>query len=310
MSENPPPWFARFSAMHPGYSSDNVAQPSQGATNHVTFLQRDGEIVVAKVFCERERKEREQFALMHWQHTGLVPRIIWQDDPVVIVMSYVPGIGSSAARAIGGDVWRNSCRAIGHAIGSLTQVPLSQSDRNQFESRFYGELGSLEAYLGKITALGRSICEKDSDFSGEFWSDSLDFIDTQLDRLLSEPRILYDQDVGNLHVEHGRFSGFFDLEMCVVGGASMQLGSSLGIVNDHPDSWNQFRAGWHAATGTVIDDAASAAAAAAYQLLGWREISRYLSYDGTPGSGYKWASPADPTWYDRSFAAIRTMLRS
>ncbi len=39
-----------------------------------------------------------------------------------------------------------------------------------------------------------------------------------------------------------------------------------------------------------------------------REISRYLSYDGTPGTGYDWATPADPTRYRQTIEGINALL--
>ncbi len=50
-----------FIAAHPEYTRRGVEQPGQGATNRVIFARRGGELVVLKVFCEAERKERECF---------------------------------------------------------------------------------------------------------------------------------------------------------------------------------------------------------------------------------------------------------
>ena len=62
-----------FIAEHSGCTRDGVAQPGQGATNRVVFVRRGEELLVCKVFCEAERKERECFGLRHWARTGLVP---------------------------------------------------------------------------------------------------------------------------------------------------------------------------------------------------------------------------------------------
>jgi hypothetical protein len=50
------------------------------------------------------------------------------------------------------------------------------------------------------------------------------------------------------------------------------------------------------------------AIAAAVHLLSWRVITRYMSYDGTPGSGYKWAKPADPARYRQLIDETEEML--
>ena len=299
-----------FIAQHPGYTRQGVEQPGQGATNRVVFVRRGDDLVVLKVFCEAERKERECFGLRHWWETGLVPELIADVDPRMIVMSYVPGVHLGQARQMDGDVvWREACRETGRAIGSLTRVPLSAADRSAFESRFYDGLGTLEAYLGRILELGRSIHARDPDFGDGFWQENLDFVEVQLDGLLSQPRVLYHQDVGNLHVQQGRFIGFYDLEMCRVGCAAMQLASSLGMLGGEVTGWEPFCEGWEAATHRPLGLDDRRAAAAAHSLLRWREISRYLSYDGTPGSGVAWASPADPVRYHRSIQATERLLK-
>jgi hypothetical protein len=298
-----------YIAAHPGYTRQGVEQPKQGATNRVIYARRDHELVVFKVFCEVERKERECFALRHWQETGLVPELIWDADARMIVMSYLPGVSLPAAREAYGEVaWREACLETGRATASLIGVSLGTAEGAAFESRFYEGLGALGAYLGRILELGRSIHSRDPDFGGRSWQESLDLIEGQLDSILAQPRALYHQDPGNLHVEQGRFVGFFDLEMCRVGGAAMQLASALGMLEGRQDGWVPFRAGWEAATGAPLGPADRIAALAASYLLHWREISRYLSYDGTPGSGYAWASPADPVAYRKSMETAEGLL--
>jgi len=76
-------------------------------------------------------------------------------------------------------------------------------------------------------------------------------------------------------------------------------------------AWERFRAGWKQATSArlgVAERNAAAAAFAAVHLLSWREISRYMSYDGTPGTGFVWASPADPVRYERTVREAKDML--
>jgi hypothetical protein len=226
-----------------------------------------------------------------------------------IVMSHVPGVYLGQAQEVDdAATWRSACRETGRAVGSLTRVPLSAAKRATFESRFYDGLGTLEAYLGRIIDLGTSIQARDPDFQDEFWRESLDFARSQLASILARPRVLYHQDPANLHVWQGRFMGFFDLEMCRVGCAAMQLASSIGMLEGKKRAWEPFREGWEMATGRSLGPGDLQAALAANHLLHWREISRYLSYDGTPGSGYDWASPVDPVRYRRSIKGVASML--
>ena len=300
-----------FMAEHGRLTRQGVEQPGQGTTNRVIFVRGQDGLVVFKVFCEAERKDRECFALRHWRATGLVPELIWDVDATMIAMSHVPGIWLATAREQEGQAaWGQACRETGQAVGSLTRVPLSAAGQADFESHFYEGSRSLESYLGRIIGLGRGVHARDGDFRDGFWQRSLDFVEAELDGILSQPRVLYHQDVGNLHVQRGRFMGFFDLEMCRVGCAAMQLGSSLDMLEGYPEGWGLFRDGWETATGGPLTPADCRAAAAARQLLGWREITRYLSYDGTPGTGYSWASPADPASYRNSFQAVENLLHT
>jgi len=298
-----------FIAQHRDYTRRGVEQPGQGATNRVMFARRGEGLVVFKVFCTVDRKERECFALRHWRETGLVPELICDVDERMIVMSHVPGVSLHDARGTDGEAtWRRACREVGRATGSLTRVPLGDADRAAFEARFYDGLAALGPYLNRIIELGRSIHARDPDFRGDFWRDSLDFIDAELPGIVAQPHALYDQDVGNLHVQRGRFSGFFDLEMCRVGGPAMQLASAIGMLNGDLAAWEPFRHGWEAATERPLILPDRCAAAAAKHLLCWREISRYLSYDGTPGTGYAWADPADPVRYRTAIKAAENLF--
>jgi hypothetical protein len=262
-----------FLAEHPGCTRDGVAQPGQGATNRVIFVRRGEELLVCKVFCEAERKERECFGLRYWAGTGLVPRLLWDADPRMIVMSHVPGTFLRESRPVDGEaVWPEACRETGRAIGSLTCVPLCEQDRAAFESRFYRDLPTLPAYLGRILELARGIHTRDPDFRGGFWRESLDLMEAELPEILAEPAVLYHQDVANLHVQRGRFMGFFDLEMCRVGCAAMQLASSLAMFarertpgETFRDGWGSFCGGWESATGKPLDAADLRAALAAAQ---------------------------------------------
>lgn len=298
-----------FIHAHPEYTRHGVEQPGQGSTNRVILAQRYGELVVFKVFCQRERKERECFAYRHWQETRLIPQLLVDVDPLTIIISHIPGVYLHEVQETGAAAtWKGACCAIGRAVGALTLVPLSATDRTAFEARFYDVLGPLEAYLGRILELSWGVHARDPDFQDLFWRQSLDFIEAHLDSILSQPRILYHQDVSNLHVQGGRFMGFFDLEMCRVGCAAMQLASAMGMLENAPTAWEPFREGWKRTTGQPLALADLNAAAAAHQLLQWREICRYLSYDGTPGTGHDWASPADPVRYCQAIEAVAGML--
>jgi len=298
-----------YIAAHREITLDGVAQPGQGATNRVIFGRRGDDLVVFKVFCEAERKARSLFALRHWACTGLVPRLLDDIDQITILKTHVPGTYLLTALEVEGEqAWPTTCRATGAAVAALGAVQLNDADRAGFETRFYGDLGSLEAYADRILTLGRSIVTCDLDFTDAFWSTNLDFLEGQLPALLAQPRCLYHQDVSNLSVQDGTFRGFFDLEMCRVGCAAMQLGAAVRTFLPQPGGWKPFLEGYESVTGRRLTGTERRCVAAAASLLDWREITRYMSYDGSPGSGYAWASPADSTVYREKVEAVRELL--
>ena len=295
-----------FLDLHPEFTLEGVTQPGHGTTNKVYFVRWGENLAVIKVFCERERKDRECFGLTHWQSTGLFPKLIYADDPTMIVMSHIPGMYLSQSRQLEGEQhWRAACRAAGHAIASLTRVPLPVADVTRFESRFYGAQ-TLRSFLERVLELGRLIHSRDSDFSGDFWRNSLDFMESSLETLLAQQRILYHQDM-QYNVSGGKFRGFFDVEMCRVGTAAIQLGSSLSAIRVEDGSWEFFKQGWETAAG-VLTQTDLEGAAAFNHVMTWRVISRYFSYDGRPGTGFDWASPADPVWARQTIERIDKML--
>jgi hypothetical protein len=272
-----------FIEENPGYTRAGVPQPSQGSTNCVVFGRLGEKLVVFKVFCEVERKQRECFAFEHWHATSLVPELLWADDPSMIIMSHVPGKSLGEIHEADRLDYH---RDIGRAVARLVSVPISESTRASFEARFHQkESGTFEAYLQRILDMGRGVQELDGDFADGYWRESLDFIEAQLPFLLAQPRVLYNQDAGNCHMEDGVVTGFFDLEMCRIGIAVMQIAAAPGPF-DGAAEWRAFRAGWEEVIGRGITREEINAVSAAKQFLGWREITRYLSYDGTPGTGY------------------------
>jgi hypothetical protein len=267
-------------------------------------------MVVFKAFVWEEFKARECYALNHWRTTGLVPELLCDvDSEEMIIMSWIKGdyLGRSIREKEGEEAWRSACRTTGHAAGSLTRVPMTNEEKTDFESRFY-EGSTLKGYLGQILSLGRSVQARDPGFRDQFWKENLDFMEEQQEAILAQPRVLYHEDVANVHVYAGRFVGFFDLEMSRVGCAAMQLGALLNDVAHRQGEWDSFRKGWEAAIGAEMSLAEKRAAVAASHFLSWRVITRYLTYDGTPGTGAHWASPADPVRFRKEIEGIQEMV--
>ena len=296
-----------FIAAHPEYSRD-VPQLGQGSTNHVVYARRGDTNVIFKHCCDVGRKERECFGMRHWHDTNLVAKLQWDCDQDMVLITHIPGTWLHRAKDVDGEeAWRSACRESGKAIAALTMVPLSVNAQNEFQTRFYEER-TFEDYARKILRLGRSVHALDPGFQHSYWNENLDFIENCLGAMLAEPPVLYHQDVGNFHVQAGRFMGFFDVESCRIGCASMQFGSSLLLPKKDDGSWALFREGWEEQRGAKLTTVDRACAAAGNHLLVWRWITRYLSYDGTPGSGFDWASPADPQSAKECIDGVNEML--
>ncbi len=310
----------QFIFEYPEYTREGVDLRPPMGTNRVVFARRGQDKVVFKVFCEEERKERECFALRHWHKTGLVPHIIWDDDPTMVILSWIPGLTMGEAREQGATdaEFCTVYQQIGEAFATLNTVPLSPADQAAFENRFYSDLGPLDSYLERILELAKGVHVRDPDFQDVFWGESLDFIEEQLNKILNQPRLLYHQDAGNLHIKGERLIGFFDLEMCRVGGFAMQLAAAPGVFYEdgsNPEElrkvlWRAFRRGWEDAIGNPLSFDDLEAITAANHLLNWREITRYLSYDGTPGTGFSWANPADPVRYRNRLEPLARVLQT
>jgi hypothetical protein len=223
-------------------------------------------------------------------------------------MSHLPGLMLYTSKYIDGDeAWRSACEETGKAVGSLTRVPFGTKERKAFETKFHGALTGYESYIDRIVKLGRSIHANDPAFKNDFWCKSLDFIEAQIPAILDEPRVLVHLDVANLHVQNGRFIGFFDFETCRIGSASLQLAASLPMLRASRTAWKLFRHGWELATNAVLDGDDLTKVSACSQLLGWRNISRNLSYDGTPPTG-EGTKPVDPKPYKRVFEDVNELL--
>jgi hypothetical protein len=296
-----------FIAANPEYSRHNIEQPKQGSTNRVIFATRGQDNVVFKICCDNERKERECFGLRYWQDTGLVAKLIWDNDPRMLVMSHVPGTWLPLLRKSEGEIaWRMATREYGRATAMLALTPLSLNAKAAFESKFYGK-ETVSDHLTKILRLGRAIHANDQDFRVQYWEQNLEFYESQIPLLLAQSSTLYHQDLQG-HVRNGKFQGFFDVEMCRTGCIAMQLGSAMGGILAQDHSWQYFLAGWEDAIGRELTETDRTTAAAFNTALVWRVISRYFTYDGTPGSGATWATPADSSWARRQIDGANALL--
>ena len=269
-----------FVARNPRYSITSDQSGSQSATNYVIFGQHGDEQVVFKYFCEDERKEREVYALRHFAATGLVPHLLVEDGPRLIVQSHIPGRGLIAPQgsAFATVDTQRVGYTLGQAVAALTSVPLSPQAARAYESTFYDGL-PLEQYIGDILAAAQLIHQNVPAYGGSLFAASLASIKSSLDYLLAQPRLLYHQDALNMHFVGSDFAGFFDLEMCRVGTEAMQIGS-LWYVCATYDNWRAFAQGFAKQSSRKLGKLDFYAAQAFAHFLVWRYISRSGRWHG------------------------------
>lgn len=281
------PAITEFVADHPHYRIELDQSGSQSVTNYVIFGRHIDDIqgeqpVVFKYFCRDERKEREVYGLRHFAATGLVPELLDEHGTRLIVVSriagaFLPNPETQAAafhtvdRALAGFT-------LGQATAQLTSVPLTAAAAQAFESRFYdGE--SLAKYLHDILRAAHAIQQRVTCYGAPIFADSLTQIEANLDAMLCQPRLLYHQDAMNMHFDQSRFTGFFDLEMCRVGIAAMQIGALWRIFTDY-GNWGDFAAGFANGTGRELTQADLEMSRAFANFMVWRYISDYGDWHG------------------------------
>lgn len=282
------PVVERFVQQHPEYRIDANQSGSQSVTNYVIFghcAGHEGEQrVIFKYFCRDERKQREIFALRHFAATGIVPQLLEDEGPRLIVVSYIPGAFLPWPEDHAADVRAIDRSVMGHTLGSATAklitTPLPPHVAQEFESRFYdGE--TLPAYLQNILHASQAIHQRVDCYKDELFGRSLAVVAENLPRILAQPRLLYHQDALNMHFVGSCFSGFFDLEMCRVGTEAMQIGSLWSIINSY-GVWDAFAHGFAEVTERSLTAPDWEASRAFAHFMIWRSISDYGEWQGTP----------------------------
>ena len=280
------PAITQFVADHPHYRIDPDQSGSQSVTNYVVFGQRRDEHgeqpVVFKYFCRDERKEREVYGLRHFAATGLVPQLLDEHGTRLIVVARIGGgfLPNPATQTAAFHMVDKALVGftLGQATAQLTSVPLTAGAAQAFESRFYdGE--SLAKYLSDILRASSAIQQRVACYRDPIFAQSLAQIDANLDALLRQPRLLYHQDALNVHFDQSRFTGFFDLEMCRVGSAAMQIGALWRIFTDY-GNWGDFAAGFANGAGRELTKADLEMSRAFANFMVWRSISDYGDWHG------------------------------
>jgi len=276
----------RLAQRHPDLQID-VAH-AHVATNWTAVGTTRGARMVVKHFAQRERWLNEVACLRHLASTGTVPAVIDGDCEPFLVGEHLAGEDATAGyRAVQDDgaALQALSAAIGMAQGRLAATPLPlpgpgycpvrdfsvmvwHPDPQQMLIRY---LDTCQRIVRVLPAYGEGIFQA-----------SLALVGAQLPSIGMRRRCLYHEDISNLKVDRGRFTGFFDLEMCRAGTDLMQLGVGLQCCGPGRLSWPAFKQGFEHGSGQILSSADLQSAIAMFHLYAWIRICRWGWWDGDP----------------------------
>lgn len=278
------PLVTDFVARHPEYTILPDQSGNHSVTNYVIFGTRHTEStdehVIFKVFCDDERLARERYALQHFGGTGLVPRILHQEGTRLLIQSYIPGGWTPRPGEIEFATFNAAYAgySLGNATATLLGAPFSTSDAQFYEQSFY-DGQTLADYFQTIITAAWQVQRTVPAYGDDLFSDSLREIEAALPNIMQQPRVLYHQDAMNMHFVGNDFSGFFDLEMCRVGTAAMQIGSLWNFFATY-QNWRAFAEGYASFAGETLDQRDFDTARAFAHFLVWRYVTRSSRWQG------------------------------
>jgi hypothetical protein len=257
-------------------------------TNWTAFGTLRGSAVVVKHFAQRERWLNEVACLRHLAASGTVPRVLDGDCEPFLVAERLVGedaaAGYRAAHAAGTGLEALS-EAIGAALAAVVMTPLPVSGPGYCPVRDFAVIPwspDPHAMLVRYLQSCQRIVHVLPSYAAGIFATSLALLSAQLPTIGQRRRCLYHEDISNLTINHGRFSGFFDLEMCRLGTDLMQLGIGLQCCGPGRLAWPQFRRAFERGTGQELTCVDLQSAIAMHHFYAWIRICRWGWWDGDP----------------------------
>jgi hypothetical protein len=249
----------------------------QGANNLVFFGFLRGQRAVFKACYGRQVKETEVSAIKLWSRTGFVPRLLDESHPNIYVMSAAPGmLWSKYLRQHGSLPGSGRIDSVLHEIGrglrSLTDCPLTP------ELACKGVCGfpDVEPFMRKVLECGLEVHAQVDGYQDAFYGQSLRLIESQLEEVLNQPRILIWDDTSNVLVDECGSVTFIDFEATGMGTPYTQLGSALRLAQGQPRALEWLLNGFCGAGGDIRSlNGATVLAMAHFSI--WLRIVRFLS---------------------------------
>ena len=274
-----------LSREHPGYSIEALQPNYRGGTNLITMGLCGAEPIVFKYFEAPDRYRNELFCLNHFAATGWVPRVLHVIPDKLIAMSRLPSDDRGLHQLSANEVAPLS-NEIGAALACLAKVPLHRTDGGywpvtDFTAILWGRSPreSINVYLERCRRIHAGMPE----YATPLFTASLRLIETQLDAIAAQPEILWHEDIGNLAVNHGRLTGFYDLEMCRGGTEAMQLGVAIRLCLIGL-SWPALLRGYESKIGHPLSPSDLLSVLAMHHFYCWIRVCHWGWWDGDPAN--------------------------
>jgi len=233
-----------FVTKNPKFSVNPTQPAYRGGTNFITFGHYDLKPIVFKYFVRNYRWQNEYFCLRYFAKTGYVPRILAVVPEQLIVMTRLLGQGLGQEDLSSQSVQQVSYQ-IGQALAAFAQTPLPEvesgySPVSDFKCMEWGT--DLREVLKRYLMLCRAVQEVIPTYQTPFFTKSLTLVESQIDVISKQPRILFHEDIRNMIAHRGTFVGFYDLEMCRLGTEAMQLGVAVRLCKKQ--EWHSYCLDW------------------------------------------------------------------
>jgi len=265
------------------FEFDHSERLPQGANNRILAGRYEDRPVVFKYFDDRinkpgaaKRMERERFALRHWRRQAEIPVLEFEGPNYLLIQRFPGRSFSEVLRETPGHAQRALLDRVGAQVGDL-YARLAETPLHNLE---VDPVAECEALLARCEALAPRFSE------GEF---TLPYIRAQLPRLVRERPVLYryDNNFGNLILNHDQLVGLVDFEQCYIGTESRMLGAMLDTMPEiypafpNRPAWPVMRDAYEQRRGQKLDDEQMAGVLAMAMLNHWQRIHETLEQKGT-----------------------------
>jgi hypothetical protein len=231
-------------------------------TNFVLSGQSGDRPVIYKWFAPdwgMRRYRNEMAALVHFDGTGYVPKVLAALPDQLIVMERLPGrfvdekmlcqeLDASGRDRLG--------RELGHAIALMVDTPVPDSAAGEALKLGHEIIPwnqDLAQAIGFYTGLCRRDCDRFPAAADPFYLESLDLVEQQLGHLARQRQIILHEDL-HYFAHEGRVAGIFDVEMCRLGTEMMQLERLFLQCSPDGVPWESALAGYASSTGRAPID--------------------------------------------------------